>query len=59
VDITQQQQKYRIPKIQVTELKNFNKLKGPSEHASVPLGREKKAFTSEEEGTWEGKWMGC
>jgi hypothetical protein len=30
-----------------------NKLKCPSEDASVPLGREKKTITS-----WEGKWMG-
>jgi hypothetical protein len=32
---------YRISKIQFTELKKFNKLKGPSKDASVPLGREK------------------
>ena len=38
--------KYRIPKIQSTELKKFNKLKGPSEDASVPLGRENKAITN-------------
>jgi hypothetical protein len=38
--------KYRIPKIQSTELKKVNKLKCPSEDASVPLGREKKAITS-------------
>ena len=42
--------KYRIPKIQSTELKKVNKLKGPSEDASVPLGREKKAITSGERG---------
>ena len=41
---------YRIPKIQSTELKKVNKLKGPSEDASVPLGREKKAITSGERG---------
>jgi hypothetical protein len=35
----------RIPKIQSTELKKINKLKGPSEDTSVPLGREKKAIT--------------
>jgi hypothetical protein len=35
---------YKIPKIQSTELKNVNKLKGPSEDASVPLGREKEAI---------------
>lgn len=40
----------RIPKIQSTELKKINKLKGPSEDTSVPLGREKKAITSGERG---------
>ena len=49
---------YRIPKIQSTELKKFNKLKRPSEDASVPLGREKKGITSGEGGIWEGKWVG-
>jgi hypothetical protein len=38
---------HRIPKIQSTELK-LNKLKCPSEDASVPLGIEKKAITSGE-----------
>ena len=33
------------PKIQSTELKKVSKLKCPSEDASVPLGREKKAIT--------------
>ena len=48
--------KYRIPKIQSTELKKVNKLKGPSEDASVPFGREKKAITSGEgERDLEGK----
>jgi hypothetical protein len=42
---------YRIPKIQSTELKKVNKLKCPSEDASVPLGRQKKAITSGEGGT--------
>ena len=37
--------KCQIPKIQPTELKNFNKLKGPSEDTSVPLERNKKATT--------------
>ena len=37
---------YRIHKIQPTEFKRLNKLKCPSEDASVPLGREKKAITS-------------
>ena len=41
---------YRIPKIQYTELKKLNKLKCPSEDASVPLGRQKKAITSGEGG---------
>jgi hypothetical protein len=40
--------RYRIPKIQSTELEKF-KLKCPSEEASVPLWREKKAITSGEE----------
>jgi hypothetical protein len=39
---------YRIHKIQSTEFKRLNKLKCPSEDASVPLGREKKAITSRE-----------
>ena len=41
--------KVQIPKIQPKELKKVNKLKGSSEDASVPLGREKKATTSGEE----------
>ena len=52
---------YRILRIQSTELKKANKLKGPSEDASIPLGKEKKAITGTEEGeTWEGKgtWRG-
>jgi hypothetical protein len=48
VDI--RKKKYRIPKIQSTELKNVNKLMGPTEDTSVPLGREKKAITSGEGG---------
>jgi hypothetical protein len=40
----------KLPKIQSTELKKVNKLKCPSEDASVPLGREKKANTSGEGG---------
>ena len=32
--------------IHFTELKRVNKLKCPSEEASVPLGREKKAITN-------------
>ena len=33
----------------------FNKLKGLSEDASVPLGRERKATTKRKGRTWEGK----
>ena len=39
-----------MPKIQSTELKTVNKLKRPIEDATVPVGMEKKAITSEEEG---------
>mgnify|MGYP007107459760 CR=1 FL=1 len=49
MDISQKK-KYRISKIQSTELKKVNKLKGPSEDARAPLGREKKAITSGEGG---------
>jgi hypothetical protein len=48
----------RILRIQSTELKKLNKLNGPSEDTSVPLGREKKTITSGEGGVWEGKWTG-
>ena len=41
---------YRIHKITSTEFKKVNKLKCPSEDASVPLGREKKANTRGEGG---------
>jgi hypothetical protein len=41
---------YSTHKIQSTELKKVNKQKGPSEEASVPLGREKKAITRDEGG---------
>jgi hypothetical protein len=44
---------YKIPKIQSTELKKFIKLKGPSEDASVPLGREKKQSQVGREGPGE------
>jgi hypothetical protein len=44
--------------MQSTEFKRLNKLKCPTEDASVPLGIEKKAITSGEGGTWKGKWMG-
>ena len=42
--------KYRISKIQYTELKKVNKPKCPSEDTSVPLGKEKKTITR-----WEGR----
>jgi hypothetical protein len=42
--------KHTIHKIQSTDLKMVNKLKGPSEDASVSLGRSKKEITSEERG---------
>jgi hypothetical protein len=35
---------HRIHRIQSIELKKINKPKGPSEDASIPLGREKKAI---------------
>jgi hypothetical protein len=44
-----------------TELMRFNKLKGPSEDASVSLGSEKKAIRSRgqrEGGTWVGESTG-
>jgi hypothetical protein len=36
---------HRIPRIQSSEFKKVNKLKGPSENASIIFGREKKAIT--------------
>ena len=51
----QKQKLYRIHKIPSTELKKLNKLKCPSEGASVPLRREKKAITSGEGGREEGR----
>jgi hypothetical protein len=47
--------KYRIPRIQSTELKKVKNQKGPSEDASIPLGREKKTITGgtgRERETW-------
>jgi hypothetical protein len=38
---------YRTPRIQSTKLKKVNKPNSPSEDASNPLGREKKAITGE------------
>ena len=55
--------KYRIPKIESTELKKLNKPKYPSDDASVSLerdGRVKKAITrggGVSERSWEGNWM--
>jgi hypothetical protein len=53
VDISQKKKKKkknRIPMIQSTELTKVIKLKRPSEDASVPLRREKKAITRGEGG---------
>ena len=33
-----------MPRIQSTELKKVNKLTGPNEEVSIPLGRKKKAI---------------
>ena len=52
------EKKYRIPKIQSTELKHVNKLEGPSQNASILLGWEKKAITRGQGETWEGKRTG-
>jgi hypothetical protein len=48
---------YRIPRIQSTVLKKFNKPKSPSKDASIPLGRLKKAITEgdREGGAWVEK----
>jgi hypothetical protein len=51
VDISQKKKKYRIPKIQLTELIKVNKLKCPSEDASVLLGRKKQSQVGREGGT--------
>jgi hypothetical protein len=66
VDISQEQtnKKPRIHKIHSTEFEWFKKLKCPSEHVSVPLGKEKKAVTSGKgsdlrgkvDGEGEGEW---
>jgi hypothetical protein len=50
--------KYKIPRIQSTELKKVNKLNGPSEDASIPLGREKKIITGRWRGRKRGTWVG-
>jgi hypothetical protein len=55
VDISKKKKKQqRIPKIQSTKLKKVNKLKCPSEDASVPLGRVKKTITSGKVGRDQG-----
>jgi hypothetical protein len=41
-----------------TEHKKINNLKSPSENASIPLGRGKKAITRGEGGTWVGNVIG-
>ena len=52
----------KVPNTQDTahRTQKVNKLNGPSEDASVPLGEggEKKATSNGEGGTWEGKGMG-
>jgi hypothetical protein len=45
--------KYRIPRIQPTELKKVYKPKGPSEDASIPIGMEKKVIMEGSRG-WGG-----
>jgi hypothetical protein len=58
VDISSPHSQHRIPK-KSTELKKVNKLKCPSEDASVPLGREKKVTTrGKGEGNLGGKVEG-
>jgi hypothetical protein len=59
VDVSKKK-KYRIHKIQSTELRKINKLKCLSGDVSVPLGREKKAITCRKRskdkmgrGSWE------
>jgi hypothetical protein len=54
-----ERERERLPKIQSTKLKKFNKVKCPNEDTSVPLGREKKAITNG--GSWResggvGSW---
>jgi hypothetical protein len=46
--LAKKKKKYRIQKIQHTELKRLNKLKCSSEDTSVPFGTEKKAIISGE-----------
>ena len=49
---------YKIHRIQSTELKKVNKLMGPSEVASIPPGREKKAIRGVGSGREEGRDLG-
>ena len=51
---------YRIPRIQSTEIKKFNKPKGPGEDSPIPLEMEKKAITGrgKEGGYWVGMGIG-
>ena len=44
MDISQKK-KYRIPKIQSTELKQLNKPNGPTDDASISHGMEMKSIT--------------
>ena len=52
--------KYRIPRIQSTDLKKLNSSKGPSEDISIPLGREKRSQGRDMEETgWESWGRGA
>jgi hypothetical protein len=60
MDISKKQTNKQNKKVQntqdSTELKKVNKLKGPSEDASMPLGRKKKTFMGDrkrEETGWK------
>jgi hypothetical protein len=56
MDISHTQKSTEYIRYSIQKTKNANKLKGPSEDASVPFWREKKAITSGEEGRHlEGK----
>jgi hypothetical protein len=64
VDISQkkkkQKTKNRIPRIQPTDRKKFNKKEGPSEDASIPLTRGNKIITqgTKGEGHLGRRWVG-
>ena len=53
-----QSKKHRIPRVQATELEKINKLKSPSEDASISLGRERIVIigVGKEGETLLGKW---